>query len=121
MLTAMTGAAVNIILNLLLIPRLGINGAALSAMISYVVVFTVRVIDTRSLVFMDLKPVKMSVNLSLLVIMGIIVMFFEIGNFYYISLVVIFVLIVILNYRAGVSALQFFLKKKKGEPPTHTS
>ncbi|MDR2558695.1 MAG: oligosaccharide flippase family protein [Oscillospiraceae bacterium] len=115
MLTAMTGAAANIIMNFLLIPILGINGAALSAMISYVIVFVVRVADTRSLVFMDLKPVKMIVNLVLLVIMGLIVMFIENTNLYYITLVALFMLITIINYRAGVSALQFFLKKKRGQ------
>ncbi|MCL2698375.1 MAG: oligosaccharide flippase family protein [Oscillospiraceae bacterium] len=114
MLTAMSGAAVNILLNFLLIKPLGINGAALSALISYVVVFTVRVIDTRTLVFMDLKPVKMIVNLILLIIMSVIVMFIENANFYYISLVILFAVIVVINYRAGVSALQFFIKKKRG-------
>jgi O-antigen/teichoic acid export membrane protein len=114
MLTAMTGAAANIILNFFLIPLMGINGAALSAMVSYVIVFAVRVADTRSLVFMDLKPAKMLINLFLLSVMGVIVMLIEVGNMYYISLVLLFVLIVVINYRAGVSALQFFLKKKRG-------
>jgi O-antigen/teichoic acid export membrane protein len=115
MLTAMTGAAANIILNFFLIPLMGINGAALSALVSYIIVFAVRVADTRSLVFMDLKPVKMLVNLALLAVMGVIVMFVEDTNFYYASLVILFVLIVVINYRAGVSALQFFIKKRRGE------
>lgn len=41
------GAATNIILNFLLIPVFGINGAAISTGISYIVVFIYRVIDTR--------------------------------------------------------------------------
>jgi O-antigen/teichoic acid export membrane protein len=114
MLTAMCGAAVNILLNFLLIRPFGINGAAFAAFASYVVVFTIRVFDTRSLVFMDLRPVKMLANLILLGIMGAIVMLTEISNFYYISLTVLFVLIVVINYRAGVSALQFLIKKKRG-------
>jgi O-antigen/teichoic acid export membrane protein len=113
MLTAMTGAVANIILNFLLIPIMGITGAALSAFISYVLVFFVRVVDTRSLVFMDLKPVKMITNIVLLGIMGAIVMRAEIGGFYYITLSALFLIIIIINYRAGISALQFFIKKKR--------
>jgi len=115
LLTAMTGAGVNILLNFILIPRMGINGAALATFISYVVIFTVRVIDTRSLVFMDLKPIKMGTNLVLLAVMSGVVMRVENTMFYYIALVSLFLVIVVLNYRAGVSALQFFLKRKKGQ------
>ena len=115
LLTAMTGAGVNILLNFILIPRMGINGAALATFISYVVIFTVRAIDTRSLVFMDLKLLKMGTNLALLAFMSAIVMSVENTMFYYISLVSLFFVIVVLNYRAGVSALQFFLKKKRGQ------
>jgi O-antigen/teichoic acid export membrane protein len=113
MLTAMSGAGVNILLNFLFIKPLGINGAALAALVSYMVVFTVRIIDTRSLVFMDLKPVKMTANLILLTAMSVVVMFVKNNmNFYYISLVVLFLLVVVINYRAGVAALKFFLNKK---------
>ncbi len=41
------GAVINIILNFLLIPVVGINGAAISTGISYITVFIYRVIDTR--------------------------------------------------------------------------
>jgi O-antigen/teichoic acid export membrane protein len=113
MLTVMVGAVANLILNFLLIPVLGINGAALSTLISYVLIFTIRVIDTRSLVFMDLKPLKMSVNLLLLGSMGAIVMLAENVNFYYISLSVLFLLVVVINYRAGITAIRFILQKRK--------
>jgi len=114
MATAMCGAAVNILLNFLLVRPMGINGAALATLISYIIVFIIRAADTRSLVFMDLKLIKMFTNLTLLGIMAAIVMRAEVAGMYYISLTVLFLLIVILNYRAGVSALQFLIKKKKG-------
>ncbi|MCL2109697.1 MAG: polysaccharide biosynthesis C-terminal domain-containing protein [Oscillospiraceae bacterium] len=112
MLTAMSGAVINIVLNLLLIPILGINGAALSTLLSYILVFSVRVIDTRPLVFMDLKPFKMGANLTLLGLMAVIVMMVQDTNIYYISLSVMFVLIIALNYRAALTALRFLLKRK---------
>ncbi|MCL2020274.1 MAG: oligosaccharide flippase family protein [Oscillospiraceae bacterium] len=112
MLTAMGGAVVNIILNLILIPPLEIDGAALATLVSYIVIFTVRVVDTRSLVFMDLKPIKMGSNLILLCAMGAVVMFAENVMFYHITLSALFLLIIIINYRAGLAALQFFLRRK---------
>lgn len=47
LLSGMTGAVVNIVLNFLLIPGLGVVGAALATCVSYISVFTYRVIDTR--------------------------------------------------------------------------
>jgi O-antigen/teichoic acid export membrane protein len=114
MLTVMVGAAANIMFNIIFIPVWGLNGAALSTLISYILVFAIRAIDTRSLVFMDFKPVKMGANLILLSMMGAVVMLVEGETFYYASLAVIFVLIVIINYRAGVTALNYIMRRKKG-------
>ena len=52
----MAGAAINIILNFILIPRLGINGAAIATCISYVTVYVYRIIDTRK--YLKLKVVR---------------------------------------------------------------
>lgn len=47
LLSSMMGAAVNIVLNLLLIPRLGVTGAALATGLSYTSVYLFRGIHTR--------------------------------------------------------------------------
>ena len=47
-MTAMIGAVLNIILNLILIPsKLGVQGAAIATLISYLVVFVIRAVDAR--------------------------------------------------------------------------
>ena len=46
-LTAMLGAGVNILLNFLWIPGYGAQGAALATLVSYVVVYVVRSVDTK--------------------------------------------------------------------------
>lgn len=47
-ITAMAGAAINIVLNLLLIPSpLGVQGAALATFISYFAVFLIRAVNSR--------------------------------------------------------------------------
>lgn len=47
--TALLGAGSNVVLNLLLIPRIGILGAALATLNSYVLVFLVRAVSIRRL------------------------------------------------------------------------
>ncbi|MEM1485757.1 polysaccharide biosynthesis C-terminal domain-containing protein [Oscillospiraceae bacterium PP1C4] len=68
LLTTVLGAVVNIILNLLLIPKFGINGAAFATFISYLVVFVVRVIDTRRFVKIRWKAPTLLVNLTILLV-----------------------------------------------------
>lgn len=61
--TAMIGAIVNIVLNLILIPSsLGANGAALATFMSYFVVFVIRAVNTRKLIKFDLHTDKLLVN-----------------------------------------------------------
>ena len=47
LLTALLSAVINVALNLLWIPRYGVNGAAAATLVCYAVVFIVRMIDTR--------------------------------------------------------------------------
>ena len=52
--TSLLGASTNIVLNLILIPSpLGVHGAAIATMISYMVLFTVRAISTNKLIPMQ--------------------------------------------------------------------
>ena len=47
LLTALLSAVINVALNLLWIPRYGVNGAAAATLVCYAVVFVVRLVDTR--------------------------------------------------------------------------
>ncbi len=47
LLTALLSAVINIVLNLLWIPKYGVNGAAAATLVCYLVVFAVRLVDTR--------------------------------------------------------------------------
>lgn len=54
--SASIGAVVNLVLNAILIPLLGMQGAAIATTISYMSVFTYRLINTRKYVKIQLTP-----------------------------------------------------------------
>lgn len=56
-ITTILGAVVNIILNLLLVPILGANGAGISSMFSFFSVFLIRLVDTKKIsnMFIDTR------------------------------------------------------------------
>jgi O-antigen/teichoic acid export membrane protein len=112
MLTAFGGAVSNIILNFLLIPVMGIQGAALATVISYLIIFAARAVDTRKIVLMDLKLPKITLNMVIIAAMGMVVIFAENITFFYISLSAGFLLTTVFNFRAGVAAI-YMLKRKK--------
>lgn len=65
--TAMAGAALNIVLNLALIPSpLGVQGAAIATFISCLAVFLIRAASVKRLIAFDLRPLRCAVNLIIL-------------------------------------------------------
>lgn len=115
MATAAIGAAVNIILNIILIKSIGLHGAALGAFISFLVIFIIRAADTKRIVRMDMKLPKMIVNSVLLLGMSFVVFLTKDIKLYYILLSLFFVLITAINFRSGLKAVKIILKKEKFE------
>ena len=67
--TAMIGAALNIVLNLLLIPsKLGVQGAAIATFASYFVVFVIRAVDARRYIPFKLYTLGVVENAVLLTV-----------------------------------------------------
>ena len=115
MVTAIIGAAVNILLNFILIPTLGENGlygAGLATLASYLIIFVVRAVDTRKIVLIDIKLPKMLLNIIILTAMGVIVATVQNEPVYYISLSLLFLIAVIINFRAGINAIHMIRKKE---------
>ena len=76
-LTAMIGAVLNVVLNLILIPGpLGIQGAAIATCVSYFVVFLIRAADVRRFIPFRLYPVGLAEN-SVLLLVQIVFMVLE--------------------------------------------
>lgn len=117
MISSVIGAVTNIILNLILIHLIGIAGAALATLASYIIVFIYRIIDTKKFLYMKVYWAKIIVNLALLVGMACSVMFIPYGITQNIINSVIFLIISALNFQSCVQAVKLILnKKKKGTP-----
>lgn len=67
-LTTAIGAVLNYILNRLLIPSIGVQGAAIATYIAYLTVFFIRLIDTQRFMDLRIQPVQLTLNIVLLVV-----------------------------------------------------
>lgn len=94
--TSVVGAIINITLNFLLIPFIGLYGAAIGTMVSFMVIWILRIIDTRNFVTIKINLYKL--------ILSFIIIFIQIGFMYlnfkyeYLILLSIFLLLIIVNY-----------------------
>lgn len=66
-LTSMAGAVINLILNILMIPVMGAQGAAIATVISYVVVLAIRTVTAQKYIRFKINYILLMVNSILLV------------------------------------------------------
>ncbi len=108
--TSFVGAALNIALNFLLIPIMGINGASLATLICYLLVFILRMKDIQKFSKFKYLPGKIIINTFLLICMMLSVIL--LGSFAYIPLIICFVFIVLLNFPAMRKAARALLPER---------
>ena len=113
LVTAAIGAAVNIVLNLIMIQMWGIYGATFASFLSFVLIFAVRAADTHRIVKMDLHLHKMAANFCLLLAMGFVIFLVHDNELlFYGALAAVFATILALNFKAGIRAVKMILKKE---------
>ena len=109
LITAAVGAGLNIVLNLIMIPSMGAQGAGIATAISYFVVFALRAIHSKKFMPFNLKVWKLALN-TLVVIVQIIFMVF--GLPYNILMQVMMIIIILaINGKSLISAFTKILKK----------
>ncbi|MBQ8332032.1 MAG: oligosaccharide flippase family protein [Clostridia bacterium] len=114
MLTAMSGAVINVILNFVMIPDHGAMGAAIATLISYLAVYVIRAYDTANYLRFRRHSVRLGINTAVLLGQAWVM----IGAFRYWQIVQIGCLgfLLILNgkeiFRTGFRLLKTFLRKK---------
>ena len=111
-LTSMSGAVINIALNLLLIPRMEAQGAALATVASYFAVFVIRAVNARRYVPFSLSLPRMIVSIGLLGAQAALILSFE--KYMIPTQAAIFVLVAVINLKPMVSGTVKMLKKRKG-------
>lgn len=117
--SSLIGALSNVGLNLLLLHILVPEnfpaiGAAISTLVSYVLVFIYRVNDTKKLLYMRIRWDKITSNLILIAVMSAVVMFMDYGLWQNVINAILFLVIVAYNFRSGVRAVKLFLNRKSG-------
>ena len=72
MWTALIAAGTNIIMNILLIYRWGVQGAVVATFLSYFACYLVRIVDTRRMIYFKVSHLRFFANLVLLFVMSVI-------------------------------------------------
>jgi len=92
--TSVWGALANIILNIVLIPIFGINGASFATMVSFGIIFVFRVIDTRNFVRIKINIMQFLSSFCIIFIQ-VILMLTEKENIHYLSIPLFLILILL--------------------------
>lgn len=114
-LTAFIGASSNVILNLALIPTLGVQGAAIATVASYLLVFIVRCISVKRYIPFKLHSLHIALNTIILLIQAVVILK-EVPYWIGIEAVCIIAMLV-LNFKffmGFADKILSFLKIKKG-------
>ncbi len=117
MVTALYGAVTNIVLNLILIPKIGANGAAIATACAFVVVFVTRAMNTRKYVKVSFSVPVMALEILLLAAQAGVIIFMKSGIIMYAIEAVLFIVMFVLNAKPIKELITLilgkFLKRKK--------
>lgn len=94
--TSILGAIVNIVLNIILIPIIGINGASIGTMLSFGVIWILRINDTKEFVSIKINVSKLLLTLST-IITQIFVLYINCDFDYFIQ-ICLFTLMILINF-----------------------
>lgn len=111
MLTSIIAAVTNIILNFLLIPRLGVYGAAIATAAAYFICFVIRIMDVRNYIPFKAYHIRTAINTAAVCTMALIAVTGP--KLTYLWLVLLFLLVTALNFGAVMSTAKKILKRRK--------
>ena len=117
MVTALSGAATNVVLNLILIPRIGAVGAAVATVISFIVVFASRGLNTRRYIKIKFNTPLLAAEFAILAAQCAVMLIMKTGAVMYAIEAALVLAMVLVNIKpikelAGL-ILTKFLKKKR--------
>ncbi|MBR4949899.1 MAG: polysaccharide biosynthesis C-terminal domain-containing protein, partial [Clostridia bacterium] len=109
LVTTMTGAILNIIMNFILVPRFGANGAAFATFMSYLCVFVIRGVNTKRFISFNMHSVQVGINVAILIIQSFILIF-EIKYWLLIEIILVAAMLLI-NFKYLYQSIRTLLKK----------
>lgn len=110
--TTLLGAIASIVLNLFLIPLIGTNGAGISMMLSYGMIWLIRVKDTKKFVDITLDKTNLLINFTIIIIQ-IGLLYADINSIYeYLFLSLLFLAILIFNRNSFQPIIRLLLRKR---------
>ena len=120
LMTSLVSGVTNVVLNIILIPRIGLYGPAISTVASYFIVFIIRSYDSRKLVPFDLKIKKIVVNNIILIVMvaiNVVQPYLDSMKLSIVSLPILFLIVLAMNFKSLWSMLEkmFPAKLKKNK------
>ena len=117
LLTASSGAITNIVLNLVLIPKIGANGAAIATVCAFLMVFITRGANTRKYIKIDFKLPLMIFETAVLITQSALMLIMKSGAVLYGIEAVLLVVMLLVNIKPIKELVQLvlgrFLKKGK--------
>ncbi|MBE6719797.1 MAG: hypothetical protein E7571_03945 [Ruminococcaceae bacterium] len=117
MVTALSGAITNIVLNLVLIPVMGANGAAIATLAAFIMVFATRGYDTKRFIRINYKTPVIAAELIILGLQTVIMLTLKSGILMYVAEAVLVFVMLIFNFKPLLELYNLlvdkFLKKRK--------
>ncbi len=111
LLTALSGAVTNFVLNLVFIPRLGANGAAIATVCAFLVVFVTRGANTRRYIKIDFKLPILIAQTVIIAAQSAAMLFVENELILYVAEIILLGLMLLLNARQISELLKLVLGK----------
>lgn len=113
MVTAMLGAVMNVVVSLILIPRIGTVGAAVGTAVSFITVFVARVINTRKYVKIDFKFGQMIPQVIILIVQTVVLLKLRSGVLMYVIEAALTIVMVLFNVKIIRELAELLLGKAK--------
>jgi O-antigen/teichoic acid export membrane protein len=112
-LTSMAGALINVVLNLILIPTIEAQGAAIATLVSYFAVFVIRAVNTRRYVPFSLSLIRMTVSFFVLIAQALLILYID--EYAVLTQMGVFLIVALINlvpFVKGTRALLESIRKK---------
>ena len=108
--TISVAGVLNIILNIILIPHIGINGASLATLLSYLLVFILRIVDVNRFVRIKVDFSRMILSVAIILAMAISLIFMD-KNLYFV-LIPCFALVLLINFSVLIKSMRAVMPEK---------